>query len=649
MSRRRVAAALVLAVGWLGAVPPAQAAAEPVRADVSDVSTDGDVLRMTVDVAGLPVGATVDPASVRVSVAGRNWPATATSAGAPGNRMSRRAMVVVDTSGSMGAQGIADARAASMRFLAAVPADVSVGFATFASTAQVAVQPTTDRAPVVAALSRMRPLGNTRLYDGIALALSALGDDGERALIVLSDGKDTASSATLAQVDARLRSVGATVDLVAFRTEGAQVDVLRQLASSAGGRVSEVSSGSQLGEVFASAGRGLASKMVVTAPVPDGAVAGPAEAVIQLAVGGQTLATTARFTLPTPQPDASDPTGTAQAAPTVTTAPVPWLLPLVLVMFFLALFLLVMTAMSPVTWGRNGSMLRSKEIERYGLAGVSDVLPTPSAETLNNASQTALEWAGRAVQKRGVEGSWRTALDRAGLPLRPQEWLIIRLGVALAAAALAVMLLPWWFVTGPLGALLGWGLAGAYVGFRAKRRLKRFADGLPDVLQLVAGSLRTGFSLPQAVDNAAKDGQEPIAGEFARALAESRLGVPLEDTLERVAERMDNTDLAWTVMAVRIAREVGGNLAEVLLSTAETMRERSRIQRQVRVLSAEGRLSAYVLLGLPVGITVFMLLFRRSYIMPLVTDPIGWVMTTYGVLSVLVGAWWMSRLVKLEV
>src|SRR6185369_16920917 len=127
-------------------------------------------------------------------------------------------------------------------------------------------------------------------------------------------------------------------------------------------------------------------------------------------------------------------------------------------------------------------------------------------------------------------------------------------------------------------------------------------------------SLQTGFSLPQAVDAAASNGQQPMAGELSRALAEARLGAPLEDGLDRVAYRMDSRDLQWTVMAVRIQRQVGGNLSEVLQTTAKTMRDRAAMRRQVRALSAEGRLSAYILIALPLGLTAFLFLTRRSYL-----------------------------------
>jgi tight adherence protein B len=647
----RGAAVLALSAFVLAGGPPAAAADGSVPAQAREVTVEDGTLRMVVSVDGLPAGEQLDPAAVSVSVGSQSWPATAQAVGGSGTSVARAAVLVVDTSGSMGAAGIADARAASERFLAVVPTDVSVGLVTFSDTAQLVVAPTADRKAVTSALAQMVPAGNTRLYDGIVVGLQALGSQGERALIVLSDGKDTASDATLAAVTEQMAASGVTSDLVAFKTEGGQVEVLADLASRTGGSVSEAASGAQLSDVFAAAARTLVNQVVVTAEVPDDAAAGTSNAVVEIDAGSQTAVTTVQFDVPAPTTATALETGAGTAAtarPVVSTS-IPWLLPAIVLVFFLGVFLCLTTALTPATWGRSTSALRAKEMQRYGVQGIGAQAGAGAEKPGGVATQTALGWADRAVSGRGVENTWRTALDRAQVPLRPHEWLIVRLSVALASAALAAVTLPLWLFTGTLAGLAGWLLAGAYVRFKGRRRLRRFAEGLPDVLQLVAGSLRSGFSLPQAVENAAKDGPEPIAGELSRALAESRLGVPLEDALDRVAERMSSTDLTWTVMAIRIAREVGGNLAEVLLATAETMRERGRIQRQVRVLSAEGRLSAYVLLGLPLGILLFMVAFRGDYIAPLFEDPIGWAMCTYGLISVAVGAWWMSRLIKLEV
>lgn len=616
---------------------PASAQQRAVPAEVTAVTVADGSVRIVLDVADLDAASQLQGDAVRVTVDGQEWPATAELVSDDTQPVPRTAVIVVDTSGSMGAQGIADAHAAATRFLEVVAPDVAVGLVTFASEARVVLAPTRDRDAAHRALATMKASGNTRLFDGIDLALRTLGSSGERALIVLSDGRDTASTATQEQVSSALAGAGASVDLVAFRTEEGQAEVLQRLAAGAGGRVTEAANAAQLAAAFSTAGRALVQQVVVVAGVPATAQ-GSTQLRVEVPFGAVDAVAQVQVPLP-PLPGRVASSGSVTAA-------AGWPRPAVIASAFLTIFA-VLLLLAPTTWRGTQSLRRSRDVERYSAQqGGATPHATAAPSTMTRA---ALGWADRTVTKHGLTDTWQLLLERAGMPLRPHEWLIMRLGASLAVAALTVLMLPWWLITGSLGALAGWLLSGAYLRVRAGRRAKRFADQLPDVLQLLAGSLRTGFSLPQAVDNAAKDGPEPLAAEFSRALTESRLGVQLEDALERVATRMSSDDLVWTVMAIRIAREVGGNLAEVLLSTAETMRERGRIHRQVRTLSAEGRLSAYVLIGLPVCLTLWMVMFRGDYVGVLVTDPIGWAMTFYGVLSVLVGAWWMSRLIKLEV
>ena len=643
MSARRVAtlfAAMAVAVtGPTSSALADSASGAVVKAVVVDHGTVRIVLG---DSAG---GAPLDPADVHVSVGGTPWATTAQVSHERAVTSLRTAIIAMDVSGSM-APRLAAARSAAMHYLQVVPADVRVGLVAFSDRARIVVAPTTDRPAVAVALAGLRARGQTSLYDGIGLALSALGGGGERQLVLLSDGLDNRSEATLAGTGTALATAGASVDLVSFGSDGGQQPTLALLAARARGRLTQADTGAQLTDAFARTARRFVDEVTVTAQVPAGSAGGPVELTIRVGHGSGLTMTAVPVTLP-----AVHAAGTVDATSPDVAAPAraagAWQRPAVLVTAFLALFLLFAVGLTPTLWKESSSSRRTREITRYRVSGLGAAPPIKAAPAA--VTEAALAWAGRTVQRRGVEDSWRMELDRAAVPLRPQEWLLIRVSISVLAAAAAVVALPLWWLTAPLAALAGWLMAGAVIRFKARRRLKRFAENLPDVLQLIAGSLRSGFSLPQAVDNTAKDGEQPMAGELSRALAESRLGVDLEDALDRVAERMRSTDLTWTVMAVRIAREVGGNLAEVLLSTAETMRERSRIQRQVKVLSAEGRLSAYVLIGLPVGITLFMVAFRGSYIAPLVNDPIGWVMTTYGVVSVLVGTWWMSRMIKLEV
>jgi tight adherence protein B len=166
---------------------------------------------------------------------------------------------------------------------------------------------------------------------------------------------------------------------------------------------------------------------------------------------------------------------------------------------------------------------------------------------------------------------------------------------------------------------------------------------------LASSSLSTGFSLPQALDAVAKDASDPAGKEFSRVLAETRIGVDVADSLETMADRMDSDNMRWTAMAIRIQREVGGNLAETLRTTAGTLREREELRRHVRGLSAEGRLSAYILIALPIGLFFYMMKVNYEYVSLLWTNPIGWGMSTAGLIGMGIGVVWMRKVVEVEV
>jgi Flp pilus assembly protein TadB len=292
---------------------------------------------------------------------------------------------------------------------------------------------------------------------------------------------------------------------------------------------------------------------------------------------------------------------------------------------------------------------RMQEAEQYRVDFTTGRAALPPAKGGAVAVRYALKAADWLVRLRDSGAKIAMNLDRAGLSTKPQEWMAFRLsGVAILSTVI-------FFLSGslllavPLGFLFTWLPTSLYLRMKIARRCAAFSDQLPDVLQLIASSLRSGFSLSQALDSVVSEGNQPVAPEFGRALAEVRLGADLEDALDKVADRMRCQDLTWVLMAVRISRQVGGNLAEVLNTTVHTMRERAQMKRQVRSLSAEGRLSAYILVALPTGIGLWLFAVRRDYVRPLYTTGPGIVMFSMAILGIIIGAFWLSRIVKVEV
>ena len=214
-------------------------------------------------------------------------------------------------------------------------------------------------------------------------------------------------------------------------------------------------------------------------------------------------------------------------------------------------------------------------------------------------------------RNKGLEVRIATRLEAAGSQLNASEWLLLHVAICLVA--------------GFAGTVIGGGKLGIGILFLLLGRVpplvlprlpqgsaaaRRSARGLPDTLQLMSGSLSAGLSLAQSIDTIVREGHEPIASEFRRVLVETRLGVSLETALDGVAERFQSKDFAWVVMAINIQRRVGGNLAELLETVAATMREREYMRRQVAALAAEGKLSAFVLGGLPPLFLIYLMLTK---------------------------------------
>ncbi len=239
-------------------------------------------------------------------------------------------------------------------------------------------------------------------------------------------------------------------------------------------------------------------------------------------------------------------------------------------------------------------------------------------------------------------------LDQAATGLVPSEWLAIRFVIFVLTVLTGFLVLhPFLGLLAAL--LLGLLLPSMMLGMRIQRRRKRFADELPAMLQLILSALRSGFTLQQAVEAAVRDDEGPVAEEFSRALSETRISGEFEDALARAGERVDSAELTWLVMALRLQRETGGSLAEVMQTTAETMRERAYLRRHVRTLSAEGRMSAYVLICLPVFTSGMLFMVRRDYIMLLFQSIIGMGLLALAVVMLLVGAVWLRAITKIEV
>jgi len=513
------------------------------------------------------------------------------------------AMIVLDMSKALTGAETEAARKAAQGYADALPPDVRVGLVTFSYQWRIALSPTTSREALDAALQASQRTGETAasIYGALAAAESAVkaagGAAGSR-LLLLSEGEtipDPALTLTLPF----------PVDVITwYQDADDNTDALDALASTSGGRVAALAGAAALANEFPGY------------------------------------------------------RATAHAAPNRPAgSPVlhrswSWKLLGVLACVFGALLLVTLLLTGALNREDRGRRLEAQLARHYaprhGSRAADAADDDGKTDGNGRVASTAISWVARLLSSTS-EQRLAGRLDLAGIARGPAEWVLLGCCASLPLAVLLTVLTETPLIGVPAGALLGWLGMRLIVSTRITRRRAAFAEQLPDVLQLVAGALQSGFSLPQAIDAVVREDTQPSAGEFSRALAETRIGGELEAALDRVADRMDSTDLRWTVMAIRIQREVGGNLVEVLRNTVDTMRERAQMRRQVRALSAEGRLSAYILIALPVLMAAYMFLARPEYIRPLYTTPLGLVMLIGGAVLVVLGSLWMRQVVKVEV
>lgn len=329
----------------------------------------------------------------------------------------------------------------------------------------------------------------------------------------------------------------------------------------------------------------------------------------------------------------------------------------VLVIGLVALFLSIGVLTYMATGALTGSAQKESEVVRrlsvYSVGGArpQQISVTEQATRLGDSAlaRSAVGLMSRIARTGQIDRALDSRLEAAGLPLRTAEWMLLHIATAVGLSLLLLVAARGALAAAVVGLLLGLVLPWVVLGLARTRRENRFLSQLPDSLQLLAGSLAAGYSLPQAMDSVVRETHPPISVEFNRALIEARLGLLPEDALQGIAERTGSKDFSWIVMAIRIQRDVGGNLAELLSTVAETLRERERLRRQVSALSAEGRLSGVILGLLPVVFGLYLLLTQPDYISALFTTPLGLLLTGTGVALLAVGAFWMSRVVRVEV
>lgn len=320
------------------------------------------------------------------------------------------------------------------------------------------------------------------------------------------------------------------------------------------------------------------------------------------------------------------------------------------------LALVVVTAIiTVITIRKQRADIFEERLGRYAeasaLLALSDEFEEEERDKQKRQESALTKQLDEALAKRGFGENWRRQLARADLKLTVAEYLALHVLSTLAVFLLVFFILaPGQIVQGIIGAGVGFFLPRLYVGNKVGKRLKDFDQQLPDFLGLWVNSLRSGYSVLQALEAISREAPPPTSTEIKRVVQEVQLGIPMEDALDHLLQRVPSADLDLVVTAVNIQREVGGNLAEVLEVIGHTIRERIKIKGEIQVLTAQGRITGYLISGLPIALGAFLALINPSYMGHLLENRgCGWPMLALGLGMIGIGMTVIQRIVDIDI
>lgn len=273
-----------------------------------------------------------------------------------------------------------------------------------------------------------------------------------------------------------------------------------------------------------------------------------------------------------------------------------------------------------------------------------------AASVAQRAGQSRLtEGLNRAISGRNSSKQLATMLARADLKLTPSEFIVFNIIAVLIGFLIALFLGNSNFVFALLGGVVGFYIPRFYVRRLQGQRLNAFNNQLGDTLVLLANTLRSGYSLLQAMETVARELPPPMSVEFARVVREIGLGLTIEEALAHLLERINSEDLDLVITAINVQHEVGGNLAEILDTISHTIRERVRIKGQIQAMTATQRLSGNVVALLPVALGVFMFIFNPTYLSKMWQELCGIIMLIFGAITITVGYFAIQKITDIEV
>jgi tight adherence protein B len=619
---RRAALALAVGAAVLGA-PVGTASAAISLSPTGDAKFPRRAFVVT-----LPKTSRLAPGQVEVTENGAPVHGLRTSPVGAGRRAKLGVVLAIDASSSMRGDAFAGALEAARAFADERNPQQPLALVTFGTGSRVLQPFTTTGSEIQAALDDPgTPNGGTDMYDATLRSVSLIHSSGLQGgyVVVLSDGTDHGSSAGNDEVVAAARAARVRIYTVGLQSEAFDPDALSALAGGGGGSYSEATSAGELQNIYRVLGAQLSNAHVLTyrSLVP------PGERVrVRATVTGLGTAT-AQYTSPklrvegltAPSKDGGPSWDSAGAR----------LLVVIVVIGLLALSVaLFLRSRLRTPRDRVAQFIKSPGENSQG-STFTGRIAAGAERSISNASA----WEGLAG-----------ALDVAGIRYTAGE---VVLATAIAAISLAFVLASFIGALGLLPLFILPLAVWVFIRVRMRRERRRFGDQLADHLAVVGGSLRVGHSLTGALSAALDEAPEPTRREFARAVTDEQLGMPLEEALEAVSDRMHNREIEHISLLAKLQREAGADAAEMVDQVVATVRERQELRRTVRTLTAQGRFSQLVLSAMPVGSLLFLTVAYNDYVQPLYHTSAGHIVLGIASVLLLCGALAIQKIVSFKV
>jgi tight adherence protein B len=546
--------------------------------------------------------------------------------------------LLVDTSRSMAGTKMHDAIGAAKSFIDEQPPSNVLGVYGFGAKPYLAASLSNDTTQADAAIGQLNVNGppGTALYGAVVMAAADLKSQSaqKKVIVLLTDGHSAHDDATSQQAIAAAKADGVSIYTIGIATDTGSSGALQALSGATHGTSAVATSSSDLASLYTSVSDSLGSTYTFT----YSSLAQPGSPIhLKVSAPGFTTATygstapghvvvshggSGGFKVPT---SAAGRLGVALIAA------------LIVLLATLALL------------GAKPSVALHKRIAAH-----TEARKAAAAEGDNPANERLSAMQSLFIATEKIVGSmnfWQRMaanLERADLPLRTAELFYIQIASSLFLGVMCALIFGQRGIFALVAMFIGAWVPALVVRFKARQRLGKFEHQLAETLITMAASLKAGHAFNQSIQSVVKEGADPTSKEFARVVAETQLGMPAEAALEAMAQRMNSYNFGFVVMAVNIQRTVGGSLADILDMVSDTVRQRQQFERKVKALTAQGRMSAYVLLAMPFLMALAIFALNRAYIMILFTSSAGRILIAIALFMMSIGALIIKKIVSFK-